>query len=144
MDFFVYKEKGKKIQFQSNGKKEQFKQLLSSFEQSGKLFKISIEEIETFSTEKQRNLLQVLLSKIAEDTGHSKEEVEHNISDKFYPKILKENILGESRKEIVPMEDWTNYQFNEVFEKTIQFCNEFFEMNLAIETQGGYSVITNK
>ena len=96
MDFFVSKVKGEKIKFLNDGKKQQFLKLLSYFEETGEMFKISVEKIKPLTTKKQRGLLQILIKTVSTFTGNTQEDISRNFSEKFYPKQSTENALGET------------------------------------------------
>jgi hypothetical protein len=106
-----------------------FNRLIESYNNTGKMLLLSIDEYSPQTTEKQHKLFKALVLRSSEVSGYTYKEFEQELIDQFAPYKYERSILGEMIKNRKSVSEMTNKEFNTFLEQAIEFCNSFYDVN---------------
>lgn len=132
MKSFIFKinENGR-ADFMDEKDKAVYKRLLSSIKKSGKdKFRIVIELLEEGNkiTEKQQNLFNVIVNRIASHTGNDYNTVKET--------LVENNLQGKD------LTDLTSAEYSDFLERIIVFSNEFFGLSIQLNPETNHIEIS--
>lgn len=121
--------KDNKLSFIDKRSEDLYKKILSVYNNTGKELYINIGEIERNTSEKQVSMYKALLMSGVEASGHTYEELEHILIQKFAPFYYEEDLCGEKIKRHKKVYGMTRSEFSSFIESSIAFMKEFFNVN---------------
>ena len=108
---------------------ELYNRTIGSYNGTGKVLVLSLEEFSPDITTKQHGLFKALLVKGSEISGYTYKEFEKELIDNFAPYKYQRSIMGEMVKERKNVSEMNHREFNIFIEQCIQFTNEFYGTN---------------
>jgi len=112
-----------KVFIPEQGSENRYYDFIRKIEDNKINIQIEIKKKESYS-ESQAGLLSVLISKVAEKTGHTYSEVALSLTH------LRNNLDKD-------YSDYTTSEMNAFIENAIMFLNDFFDMRIEIENNNG-------
>lgn len=111
---------------------ELYSKTIDSYNNSEKKLVMIIEEYSPITTEKQEKLFKALLIEGSKTSGYSYSEFENELINNFAPYTYIKSIIGDKIKIRKKVSEMNNQEFNIFLEQSIQFCNEFYELNFKL------------
>lgn len=105
-----------------------YNRVLESYNNTGKMLVMTIEEYSPQTTTKQHKLFQALLIASSTISGYTYKDFEEELINNFAPYKYQRSILGEMIKNRKSVSEMTNKEFNIFLEQSIEFCNEFYDL----------------
>jgi len=104
----------------------QYQKFMDSYNDTGKILVMTIEEYSPDLTEKQHLLFKALLVQGSMISGYSYKEFEDELTDNFAPYKYQESIIGGKVKIRKKVSEMNHKEFNIFLEQCIQFSAEFY------------------
>lgn len=132
MGTFAFRVIDGKIKFVNKSQEAAYWSLLGSYNNSGKVLEISIEEFSKDVTQKQGKLFDKIVSVGSEASGHSFSEFRQMLIDEFFPFRYYKDILENNCKEHYKVEELNHAQFQSVIGQAVAFMNTFYDTNFIL------------
>lgn len=129
---FKFKVNNNQIEFINEEQATAYKQLLASFNNTGKRLIIDIQEYSRTVTQSQLNLYKAIIIEGSSKSGYSYSEFKLELENRFLPSKYEKDFLGN----IVPLKteihELNNVQFSAFIEQSVNFMNAFFGTNFQL------------
>ena len=131
--FTIQVKKGR-IVFSSAEAENKFHRLLLSYNDTGKILTVEIEEYSRKTTNDQMQLYKAIVAAGKEETGMSFSEFDQELVSNFAPYKYVTDILGKKVKERIRPEEMNNKQFQDFVQECIRFMKEFFGIDFKLRS----------
>ena len=120
------------FQFTTKAQEDSFRDLLASFNNTGKSLSISIEKFSGQITDAQLRLYKKIIFEGSNSAGYSFSEFENLILNSFGPTRIVKDLIGVNTEERIPVAQYSKEQFSKFIEAVVPFMNSFFNTNLQL------------